>query len=45
VIEEVSKKADKQYQIESKLKEIEEKLKVAELKVFPYKNTGTYVLK
>lgn len=44
MIEEICKKAEKQWQIEKKLKDMEEKLKLAELKVVPYKNTGTYIL-
>ena len=45
IIEEVSKRAEKQYGIEKKLNEIVEKIKVLTIDMIPYKNTGTFVLK
>ncbi|EAS04067.1 axonemal dynein heavy chain (macronuclear) [Tetrahymena thermophila SB210] len=45
VIEEVSKRAEKQYTIEKKLKEMEDKVKVIRVELMKYKKTGTYVLK
>lgn len=44
-IEDVSRKALKQWEIEKKLKEMEDKLKEIEIQTQPYKNTGTFVLK
>lgn len=44
-IEEVSKRAEKQWTIEKKLKEMEDKVKVIRLELIKYKKTGTYVLK
>lgn len=45
VIEEISKRAEKQWTIEKKLKEMEDKVKVIRLELIKYKKTGTYVLK
>jgi len=45
IIEDVSRKAEKQWAIEKKLKEIEDKVKDVKLDLFAFKNTGTYVLK
>lgn len=42
-IEELSRKAEKQWGMEKKLMEIIEKLKELKLDIFPYK--GTYILK
>lgn len=45
VIEDVSRRADKQWGIEKKLNEIVEKLKDQKVEMMTFKNTGTYVLK
>ena len=45
IIEEISKRAEKQYNIEKKLNEIVEKMKDLKLDVMAFKNSGTYVLK
>jgi len=47
VIEEVSRKAEKQYQIEKKLKEMEETVKALKLDIMDYTKSkrATYVLK
>lgn len=45
IIEEVSKRAEKQWTIEKKLKEMEDKVKVVRLELMKYKKTGTYILK
>ena len=45
IIEEVSRRADKQWGIEKKLNEIVEKLKDQRVEMMMFKNTGTYVLK
>lgn len=45
IIEDVSKRAEKQHTIEKKLKEMEDKVKVVRLELMKYKKTGTYVLK
>ena len=45
IIEDVSRRADKQWQIEKKLNEITEKLKDQKVEMMAFKNTGTYVLK
>lgn len=47
VVEEVSRKAEKQYQIEKKLKEMEETVKVIKLEIIPYTKSKreTFVLK
>ncbi len=39
IIEEVSRKADKQWVLEKKLKEMEEKVKAVDLLITPYKDT------
>ena len=44
-IEEVSKKAEKQYNIEKKLNETVDKFKELHLEVINYKDTGSSVLK
>lgn len=44
-IEEISRRADKQWNIEKKLNEIVEKLKEQKIESIPFKATGTYVLK
>ncbi|CAD8115295.1 unnamed protein product [Paramecium sonneborni] len=44
-IEEVSRKAEKQWQIEKNLNSIQEKLKDQKVEMIPYKKTGTFVLK
>jgi len=43
IIEEVSKKAEKQWGIEKRIKEMEDKIKTVELDIQPYK--GTFILK
>jgi len=45
VIEDVSRKALKQWEIEKKLKEIEDIVKVIDIETMDYKGTGTSVLK
>ena len=45
IIEDISKKAEKQWNIEKKLNEITEKMKDVKLDIMVYKNTGTQVLK
>jgi dynein heavy chain len=45
IIEEVSKKAEKQYAIERKLKELEDKIKELKIELTAFKKTGTHVLK
>ena len=45
IIEEVSKRADKQYSIEKKLNEIVEKMKEIKVEPTPFKSSGTYILK
>jgi len=44
VLEEVSRKAEKQWSLEKKLKEIEDKAKQINLEMLLYKKTGTYCL-
>ncbi|CAK93776.1 unnamed protein product (macronuclear) [Paramecium tetraurelia] len=44
-IEEVSRRAEKQWQIEKNLNLIQEKLKDQKVEMIPYKKTGTFVLK
>ena len=45
IIEEISKRAEKQYGIEKKLNEIVEKMKEIKLEMIPFKNSGTFVLR
>lgn len=45
VIEEISKKADRQWSLEKKLNLITEVLKNLKVDTMAYKNTGTFVLK
>lgn len=45
IIEDVSKKAEKQWLLEKKLKEMEDKCKSVNLEIHPYKQTGTFVLR
>jgi len=45
IIEDVSKKAEKQWLLEKKLKEMEDKCKGINLEINPYKQTGTFVLR
>ena len=44
-IEETSKEAEKQFNIEKKLKDLEEDMKELELEFMEFKNTKTYILK
>ncbi|KRX10161.1 P-loop containing nucleoside triphosphate hydrolase [Pseudocohnilembus persalinus] len=44
-IEEISRKAEKQYSVEQKLKECQEKSKEIKLETQIYKDTGTYIFK
>jgi dynein heavy chain len=45
IIEDISRRADKQWGIEKKLNEIVEKLKDQKVDMMAFKHTGTYVLK
>lgn len=45
IIEEISKKSEKQFLIEKKLKEMEDKVKGIKLEMRAFKLTGSYVLK
>ena len=45
IIEEISRRADKQWSIEKKINEIIEKLREQKIESIPFKNSGTYVLK
>ncbi|EGR32288.1 hypothetical protein IMG5_089580 [Ichthyophthirius multifiliis] len=44
-IQEISIKANKQWKIERKLKEMEDKVKVVKIEIIRYKKTGTFILK
>jgi len=43
-IDEISKRAEKQFGLEKKMNDMIDLLKKIELGVLPYKNSGTYVL-
>jgi dynein heavy chain len=44
-IEEISRRADKQWNLEKKLNEMQEKVKYVKIELQPYKNDGIYIFK